>query len=122
MLILPLHPRTRQLLDKHAIDTDGITLIEPQDYFNFLALLNNASLVLTDSGGIQEEACILGIPCITLRDNTERPETVDLKSNILVGSDLAKTIKAINYFESHQVGWKQPYGEGDSSERILSSL
>ena len=122
MLILPLHPRTKQLLDKHAIDTDGITLIEPQDYFNFLALLNNASLVLTDSGGIQEEACILGIPCITLRDNTERPETVELKSNILVGSDLAKTIKAINYFESHQVGWKQPYGESDTAERILSSL
>ena len=121
-LVLPLHPRTKQLLSTNNINTTGISVIEPQDYFNFLSLLSNARLVLTDSGGIQEEACILGIPCITLRDNTERPETVELKSNILVGSDLTQTINAINYFESHQDGWKQPYGEGDTAERILSSL
>ncbi len=122
MLVLPLHPRTKQLLDKHAIDTTGLSLIEPQDYFNFLALLNNARMVFTDSGGIQEEACILGIPCITLRDNTERPETVELGSNVLVGSDLNKMVSAISYFEKLQGGWKQPYGEGDTAERIISSL
>jgi len=122
MLILPLHPRTKQLLDTHSIDASGISIIEPQDYFNFLTLLNNARLVLTDSGGIQEEACILGIPCITLRDNTERSETLELKSNILVGCDLTRTITAIHYFESNHVDWKQPYGKGDTAKRILSTL
>jgi UDP-N-acetylglucosamine 2-epimerase (non-hydrolysing) len=122
MLILPLHPRTKQLLHTHAIDTHGIRIIDPQDYFNFLVLLNNARIVLTDSGGIQEEACLLGIPCITLRDNTERQETLELKSNILVGSDLARTTSAINYFESNHAGWKQPYGLGDTADRILSYL
>lgn len=121
-LVLPLHPRTKQLLNKHAIDTTSLSLIEPQDYFNFLALLNNARMVFTDSGGIQEEACILGIPCITLRDNTERPETVELGSNFLVGSDLNRMVSAISYFEKHEGGWKQPYGEGDTAERIISSL
>ena len=122
MLILPLHPRTKQLINTHAIDTRGINLIDPLDYFSFLVLLNNARIVLTDSGGIQEEACLLGIPCITLRDNTERQETLELKSNILVGSDLARTMSAINYFESNHAGWKQPYGLGDTADRILSYL
>ena len=71
-LIYPIHPRARKQLDLFSIDTDGLTLVEPLDYLSFLKLESKANLVLTDSGGVQEETCILGVPCVTLRDDTER--------------------------------------------------
>ncbi len=121
-IIMPIHPRTNNLINKHKISTTHLTLIEPLSYFNFYSLMKKASLILTDSGGIQEEACILQIPCITLRLNTERPETVQQGANILVGSSYAKLIRAISYFEDAQPSWTHPYGDGHTSERIIDAI
>jgi UDP-N-acetylglucosamine 2-epimerase (non-hydrolysing) len=87
-LIFPVHPRTRANLDKFGIDLGpNVTLVGPQGYMAFLDLWKDAALVLTDSGGLQEETTALGVPCITIRENTERPVTVDEGSNVLAGTD-----------------------------------
>ena len=84
-VVYPIHPRSRKMMKKFGLGMNGnIKIIEPQDYLNFLRLEADAMLVLTDSGGLQEETCILGVPCVTLRDNTERPETVEVGANLLV--------------------------------------
>ncbi len=83
-IILPIHPRTRKMLAEFDIEVPaGIKVIEPLGFMDFLKAESNARLVLTDSGGVQEECCILGVPCVTIRENTERPETVDVGANIL---------------------------------------
>lgn len=85
-IIFPVHPRTRKNLESFGLDLGpNITLVEPLGYSEFLALWSNAAMVLTDSGGLQEETTALGIPCVTIRDNTERPVTVDQGSNRLAG-------------------------------------
>ena len=85
-VIFPVHPRTRKMIDQFQIPVNGIYLTEPIGFFRFLQLESEARLVLTDSGGVQEECCILGVPCVTLRKNTERPETVEVGANILAGT------------------------------------
>jgi UDP-N-acetylglucosamine 2-epimerase (non-hydrolysing) len=88
-VIYPIHPRSKKMAREFGIKTDGnIKFIDPVEFLDFLNLENGAQLVLTDSGGVQEETCILGVPCVTLRDNTERPETLDVGSNMLSGSSL----------------------------------
>ena len=87
-IIWPVHPRTQKHIDRgHLRLGRGLRLLNPQDYFSFLHLLMGARLVFTDSGGVQEEACVLKVPCVTLRDNTERPETLSVGSNVLAGSN-----------------------------------
>jgi UDP-N-acetylglucosamine 2-epimerase (non-hydrolysing) len=90
-VIFPVHPRTRGRIDEFGLDTriatTSIRLIEPLGYVDFLHLYSGARLVLTDSGGIQEETTVLGIPCLTLRHNTERPITIEMGTNVLVGTD-----------------------------------
>ena len=85
-------------------------------------LEKNAKLILTDSGGVQEEACILKVPCITLRDNTERPETINVGSNILVGADIEKIINGIELMLKKERNWKNPFGDGNSGETIVEIL
>jgi len=87
-IVFPIHPRTQKRLEefnlfKHFKKIKGVELIKPQGYLNFLVLMKNARLVLTDSGGLQEEACCLQVPCVTLRENTERPETITVGANRL---------------------------------------
>ena len=77
-IVFPVHPRTRQRIADFGVSTDGLHLCEPLSYLDFLALQARADLVLTDSGGIQEETTFLGVPCLTLRANTERPVTVEI--------------------------------------------
>ena len=84
-LVFPIHPRTRQRIDVGAL-SDAITLAEPVGYLDFVSLQASARLVLTDSGGVQEETTMLGVPCLTLRENTERPITVEQGSNQVVGT------------------------------------
>src|SRR6476661_8408654 len=88
-VVFPVHPRTRKMMESLDADHPGLSLIEPLGYLDFLSLLADAGAVLTDSGGIQEETTYLGIPCFTLRDNTERPVTVSLGTNTLLGLDPA---------------------------------
>ncbi len=121
-LIYPIHPRAKKQLNAFYLDTKGITLVEPLDYLSFLELENNAKLVLTDSGGVQEEACIMGVPCVTLRDTTERPETLEVGSNILAGTDPDRIVKAAREICDANKSWVNPFGDGKSGSRIVEIL
>jgi len=92
------------------------------DYLAFLVLETKAKLVLTDSGGVQEETCILGVPCITLRDNTERPETLDVGSNILAGTDSDKIFEAAKVSIAQNKTWANPFGDGKTGSKIINIL
>jgi UDP-N-acetylglucosamine 2-epimerase (non-hydrolysing) len=119
-VILPLHPRTKKSLEAcnlyERIKND-ITIVPPLGYFDMLKLMSNSKKIVTDSGGIQKEAYILNVPCITLRENTEWIETVETGCNILVGTKHDKIINAINSFEGHEDN-KEIYGNGDASKKI----
>jgi UDP-N-acetylglucosamine 2-epimerase (non-hydrolysing) len=124
-LIFPLHPRTRGNIEKFGIDLGpDITLAGPQGYMAFLNLWKVAALVLTDSGGLQEETTALGVPCITIRDNTERPVTVDEGSNVLAGTDPARIVAAARSVlrgEGKQ-GRRPHLWDGKAAERIVEIL
>lgn len=91
-------------------------------FLEFLQLESNARLALTDSGGVQEEACILGVPCVTLRDNTERPETLEVMSNVLAGADALRIVEKAKLMMGRGNGWKNPFGDGHAGKRILDPL
>jgi UDP-N-acetylglucosamine 2-epimerase (non-hydrolysing) len=100
-------------------------LIEPLGYLDFLSLYSSARLVLTDSGGIQEETTALGIPCLTLRENTERPITVELGTNVIVGTDTSRIVTAARAAlngSAKRVTHQPPLWDGHTSERILDAL
>jgi len=118
-IILPVHPRTRNQLKVDNIKTRGVTLIAPLDYFSFLLLENSAKVILTDSGGVQEEACVLGVPCVTLRDNTERPETLKIGANLLAGTNPLEIVEKVGLMLESEANWANPYGDGNAAKRIL---
>lgn len=121
-IVWPIHPRTRKNIIKYRLQvSSNILLIDPLGYYDFITLLKNANLVFTDSGGLQEECCIMNIPCITLRLNTERPETIKVKSNFLVGRNFKLIVRAMKYFERNKT-WSNPFGDGKTSHRILNTL
>ena len=124
-LIFPVHPRTRSNLAKFGIDLGpNVTLVGPQAYMAFLNLWKDAAVVLTDSGGLQEETTALGVPCITIRENTERPVTVDEGSNVLAGTDpaviLAEARKVLRG-EGKQ-GRRPQLWDGNAAVRIVEIL
>jgi len=121
-LIYPIHPRAKKQLQSFGLDTRGISLVDPLDYLGFLQLESMAKLVLSDSGGVQEETCILGVPCVTLRDNTERPETLDVGSNILAGTDPERILAAAKASVGKKKGWVNPFGEGKTAQKIINIL
>jgi UDP-N-acetylglucosamine 2-epimerase (non-hydrolysing) len=121
-LIYPIHPRTQKNIEKYGLETSGLILVSPLRYLDFLKLQKNAKLILTDSGGVQEEACILGIPCVTLRDDTERPETVEIGANVIVGRNFEKIITGVKKMLNSSKDWKNPFGDGESASKILSIL
>lgn len=121
-VVYPIHPRARKQLERFKLRTKGIKIIEPLDYLSFLNFENNAKLVLTDSGGVQEETCILGVPCVTLRHNTERPETIDVGANVLAGTDPEEIVKTVQTMLSRKRKWKNPFGDGKAGERIVRIL
>ena len=118
-VVFPVHPRTRKMAAEFGFEFDGIKAIEPLGFLEFLQLEANARLALTDSGGVQEETCILGVPCVTLRENTERPETVDVGANMLVGTGSEKIMSsAMQMFKTDAI-WKNPFGDGHTGDRIV---
>jgi len=121
-LVFPVHPRTRQRLAPIAIP-DGVALMEPLGYLDFLAVEAGARLVLTDSGGIQEETTMLGVPCLTLRSTTERPITVDEGTNRIVTADPEKVVAAARDVLAHGVVLGKPLlWDGKASERIADVI
>jgi len=119
-IIFPMHPRTRQRITDFGINVERLRLLDPMPYIEFLSLQSRAAVVITDSGGIQEETTYLGIPCLTLRANTERPVTVDLGTNTLVGDDSVKLDSELsNILEGRaKRGVIPPLWDGYAGERI----
>jgi UDP-N-acetylglucosamine 2-epimerase (non-hydrolysing) len=121
-LIYPIHPRAKKRISEFALNPEGVTLIEPVGYLRFLRLESKAKLILTDSGGIQEEACILVVPCVTLRDNTERPETLEVGSNVLAGTRPQEIVKMTRLMLGKSKSWKNPFGDGTTGKTIVKIL
>jgi len=124
-LVFPVHPRTRSVLAKAGIDVapEKVRVIDPQVYLDFLALEAAALLVLTDSGGVQEETSVLGVPCLTLRENTERPITISHGTNRLVGfDDTAIRTAAIAALDADRCIPSIDLWDGQASERIVDVL
>ena len=121
-VIFPIHPRTRRRIREFGLSLDGVTVNDPLGFLEFLQLEANARLVLTDSGGVQEETCILGVPCVTLRDNTERPETLEVGSNIIVGTKREKILEGVKLMFNKENSWENPFGDGRAGERIIEIL
>ncbi len=121
-IILPLHPRTGKMLKKFGLAfSDNVRVIEPVGYLDMLMLEHNAESILTDSGGIQKEAYLLGVRCLTMREETEWIETVEAGWNILVGADAQKISKAFSDFNPAE---KRPpvYGCGDAADKIVQII
>ena len=108
------------MLSEFKIPYEGIQIIPPVGFLEFLLLESNARLVLTDSGGVQEETCILGIPCVTLRENTERPETVEVGANILAGTDVSSISRAVQKMMRSKGSWSNPFGDGTAGKKIVN--
>ena len=123
-IIFPVHPRTRVILEGLILNFENLHCVEPMGYLSFNYLVKNAFAVLTDSGGITEETTVLNIPCMTLRNSTERPETCEIGTNILVGTNPDKISKAFKVLLSNN--WKDGAApdlwDGKASERIIDHL
>lgn len=123
-IIFPIHPRTRPIVEAIGKKYDNLEIVEPQPYLKFIYLLKNSSGVITDSGGITEETTYMNIPCITLRENTERPETCTIGTNVLVGSDFDALEKNIQKIIDNN--WKNgnipELWDGKTAERIIDII
>ncbi len=123
-IVWPIHPRTEKKLTEFNIQLPKyLKLIPPVGYLDFIQLQKHAKLILTDSGGIQEEACLLGVPSLTLRENTERPEAVEVGASELVGRNAQKAVDAAKqWLSKDSYTWHNPFGDGHVAEAILDIL
>ncbi len=122
-ILFPVHPRTMKRIKEFGVEIPkGVKLIEPLGFLEFLQLEANARLVLTDSGGVQEETCILRVPCVTLRDNTERSETLNVGSNIIAGTNHEDIVKYVKIMLNRDKDWVNPFGDGQAGSMILKIL
>lgn len=127
-LVWPMHPRTKAMIERAGLasmfDGAAVTVLPPQGYLEMVGLLSKATVVLTDSGGVQEESTALGVPCLTLRENTERPITIEQGTNILVGRDRALILKHVDEILAGggRRGRVPEYWDGRTAERIARHL
>jgi UDP-N-acetylglucosamine 2-epimerase (non-hydrolysing) len=122
-IVFPVHPRTVKRIKQYDIPVpDRVHLTQPNGYLDFLRLERDADLILTDSGGVQEEACILGVPCVTLRGSTERPETIKVGANYLSGNDPREIVSATEFMTNVPRHWPNPFGDGKAGARILDTI
>ncbi len=126
-IVFPVHPRTAKRirdfgLEPRAAAIRGLRRTEPTGYLDLLELERNAALVLTDSGGLQEESCYFHVPCVTLRENTERPETLDIGCNVLAGTEPERVESAVRRQLDAPREWTNPYGDGTTGRRIAERV
>jgi UDP-N-acetylglucosamine 2-epimerase (non-hydrolysing) len=119
-IIFPIHPRTKKMIELFDLIVPGnVQCIKPIGFLDMVTLEKYSKLILTDSGGVQEEACVLGVPSITLRTTTERPEVVDVGANILMSKSL---LADFNKMVNIKRGWENPFGDGNSGKNIVKNL
>lgn len=126
-IIFPIHPRTKKRMQEFKIDgvIENVELIDPVGYLDFLKLEKHAKLIMTDSGGVVEEGFILKVPCVTLRETTERPETLEYGVNVLAGYNPDKIVECVHQMMNKKIqwsAWDSPFGDGQASSRILNKL
>jgi UDP-N-acetylglucosamine 2-epimerase (non-hydrolysing) len=126
-VVFPAHPRTTKRAKQFELlseleGIEGLHLTEPIGYLDFLNLLDSAEIALTDSGGIQEESCILGVPCVTLRENTERPETVSVGANVVAGTDPETVVNEAVAQREVERDWENPFGDGTAAVQIIDEI
>ena len=126
-VVLPLHPRTRKAIERHGIELSDVRAVDPVSYFDMLVLERHAQVVFTDSGGVQKEAFWFGVPCVTLRDETEWMETVEAGKNTLVGADLEGVVRAIDTMKNEvgsdgDIGLDDSLWDGRAADRIVQCI
>ena len=123
-VVFPAHPRTRKRISDFGLNAEQLRVLDPLSYVDFLGLQSRATVVITDSGGIQEETTYLGVPCLTLRENTERPVTVTVGTNVFVGRDPDKLRSELSRVLAGQAkkGTIPPFWDGHAGERIAVVL
>lgn len=122
-VLCALHPRTEARIRELGLPVpSGVRFLPSLPYLEFLALHSSSALMLTDSGGLQEEACALRVPCVTMRDNTERPESLEVGANRLAGADAKRIVETAAVMIESERDWVQPYGDGNAAGRILDEL
>lgn len=119
----PIHPRTKKMLNAFNINLSSrFKVVDPVGYLEMLYLMKNSILIITDSGGILEEACVLRIPTLNLRNETERPEANKVGASKIVGDDYQKLISAFKHYKTIKFNWKNPFGDGKTSQKIIDIL
>jgi len=122
-ILFPVHPRTEKIIKRLEIKKlNFVKFTKPLEFLDFLTLMKHSKIILTDSGGIQEESSLLGVPCITIRTTTERQVTIKNKSNILTGYNYSKILKAVNYFNKNKIKPSTVFGDGDVASKIVNIL
>jgi UDP-N-acetylglucosamine 2-epimerase (non-hydrolysing) len=128
-VVLPIHPRTKESFDRFGFLEElaampGLHLVEPMGYFDFIGLVEPCRVVVTDSGGIQEETTYLNVPCLTLRENSERPSTISIGTNLLIGSDLERLRSELQKISAGKFkrGSVPPFWDGRAAERIVADI
>jgi UDP-N-acetylglucosamine 2-epimerase (non-hydrolysing) len=122
-IIYPIHPRTGKNLNRFGLNIPaGVEIIKPVGFLEFLQLERNASLILTDSGGVQMEACILHVPCITLRQSTEWVETVEIGANILAGCEPGNILNSARKMLERSNEWQHPFGDGTAASQTIEII
>lgn len=126
-IVYPIHPRTRKRIDSFGLMKEvnkikNLKLIDPVGFLDLVALEANAKLVLTDSGGIQEETCSLKVPCVVLRDRSDRPESLEVGASMLAGCEPKKILNAVAMMVKKERNWKNPFGDGKAAARIVDTI
>lgn len=127
-VFFPVHPRTKKMIAHFGMrdrlgNLSNVITCDPLNYLETLWSIKNARLVLTDSGGLQEESCVLGTPCVTLRENTERPESIKVGANVVAGTDPKLVLSAVmNQLKVKRSSWANPFGDGLASRRISDAI
>ncbi|WP_458207723.1 non-hydrolyzing UDP-N-acetylglucosamine 2-epimerase [Haladaptatus sp. NG-SE-30] len=118
-VLYPIHPRAEKQYERMAVELPPeVRLMDPLDYLDFLQLERHAEIILTDSGGVQEEACVLGVPCVTMREHTERPETLTVGANYLAGVSAEAISEGVETMLRRPNAWENPFGDGTAAEQI----